>query len=207
MTKPTEEPPTLKPKGGTGAHKISGERIEGHTLHLGRSKVIDTLVDTAFVDCTIRIHCGASNLTLARCRFENCTIWPAKEMRNLRVPTCTFEGCTFVGRYSGARFGDGVRGCDFSGVKSLDLCDFGPEADIASCRWPTWPHVTIVEPMAHRAELEALDVSFDLGLTLEIVAEPPAASACTVDLSRYDDDLDMLRTKFESLDFVRFDDA
>ena len=206
MKRSDEARPERAPQGRTGAHRISGERIEGHTLHLGRSKVIDTLVDTTFVDCTIRIHCGASNLTIARCTFVGCTFWPTREMRNLRLETCGMQGCTFRGRYSGARFGSEVRDCDFSAAASLDLCDFAEGADVASCRWPAWPHVTVVDALAHRDALEALDVSVDLAISLDVIAEPPAMAACTLDLSRYDDDPDALRAMLAPLPFVQFTD-
>lgn len=196
-------PPVLEPTGPTRAHKLDGARVEGRTIHLGRSRFIDTLVRTTFVDCTLRIHCGASALTIADCQFERCTFWPAKDMRNLRLESSVLTDCTFEGRYVGARFGRAVSGCDFSEARLFDLCEFDDGADIESCVFPGWPHVTILSPFTHRATLEALPVAADLALMLDVIAEPSDTAACTMHVPSYQPDAELVRACFADLPFVR----
>ena len=201
--RPVTDRPELQPNRPEGHHKLDGAVVEGKTIHLGKSRFIDTLVRSRFVDCTIRIHCGASSLTIHQCEFERCTFWPAKEMRNLRLESNALHGCDVRGRFTGARFGANVADCDFSGAKVFDLCDFAVGANVNSCIFPGWPHVTLFAAHEHPAALAALPVGAELALTLEIVAEPPAIAACTVYVPAYEDEPDTVRELFETLAFAR----
>lgn len=195
-------PPTLAPNHKSGCHKLTDAVVADHTIHLGKSKTLDALVRTRFERCVIRIHCGASALILDACTFVDCTFWPAKPMNNLRLQSSTLERCSFRGRYAGLQVGADARACDFSEATELDLCDFAAGNDVASHRFPAWPHVVVHEPARHLEQLrERVDDAGVLEM-FEIMAEGPEIAACTLNVAASATDADAVRAALASCSCV-----
>src|SRR5712691_7384011 len=147
MTPPLD---ILPPNEPDGHHRRRGERIERKLVEIGRGKYQDFITKCTLSECDVRIHCGARFVNLIDSTFERCTFRPRREMKNLRFPGTTLRACEFLGKYTGCRFGNveadqrsEIRNCDFSRSTLLHICDFLDGADVASLRWPSWPHIVV----------------------------------------------------------------
>jgi len=200
----------LLPNHPDGYHERRGERIERKALEIGKGKWQDFITRSTLVGCDIRILCGAGSVNLFGSTFERCVFRPRREMKNLRFTGMAIRGCTFLGKYSGCRFGDEseedvseVRGCDFSQASLFHLCDFLGGADVASQRWPGWPHVVVTDlPRSRRAWLR-LKLPEELRVVQEVIGEEGSLSrAVTLFLPAETDRAEEIRELLVSQSYV-----
>ncbi|MFO0960413.1 MAG: hypothetical protein U0800_23755 [Isosphaeraceae bacterium] len=202
-------PDLLPPNTAEGSHQRRGERIEGMRVEIGRAKRQDFLVDCTLVGCDIRIRCGASHVNLFGSTFERCRFLPGRPMMNLRLTGMNLRGCAFEGKYIGCRFGNEeedhdaeVRDCDFRRAAIFHLCDFLGGTDVASCRWPTWPHIVVTDLERSARSWSQLPLPEGLQLVQQTIAEGPPARAVTIHLPSETERAEELRDRLSAQPYI-----
>lgn len=200
----------LPPNNPQGFHQRRGERIERKCIEIGKGKFQDFITDCTLVDCDVRIHCGAGSVNLFGSAFERCVFYPRREMKNLRFTSMVLRNCKFLGKYTGCRFGREleeqaaeIRDCDFSAASHFHLCDFLDGADVASLRWPSWPHFVVTDLPRSRREWLRLDLPPALRLTQQVIgSEVSTAHAVSVYLPAEMDDVERVHDLLSSQSYV-----
>lgn len=203
--------PVLAPNKSDGHHDRKGETIEGKRIEIGKGEYQDFLIDCTLVDCEIRILCGAQSVNLFRSTFEGCVFRPRQKLSNLRFNGLNLRRCRFIGRYDGCRFGNeeeeddsDVRDCDFSEASLFDMCEFLDGTDVASCRFPAWPHIVVTNLTESYREWLDLDLPEELEIAQEIIGEnDPPTHAVTLYLPSETDDFEELRPLLDAQPYIR----
>ena len=141
------------------------KEIRDTTIEFRSSKKeSDVLIRCTLRNCDLILEepCWVS---FASCTFKDCTIMAKKECARIWNGS-RWINCKFVGEFSmgfGGRnedcslpLGPMVVGCDFS---QTTLASTMRNAELATIKYPLWPHVTILEPGLHKQELCALKFS------------------------------------------------
>lgn len=200
----------LSPNQREGHHQRRGERIERKTIEIGKAKCMDFITDSTLIECDIHILCGTRSVNLFGSTFERCTFRPRREMKNLRFASMMMRDCTFFGKYTGARFGRelpqqvvDIRRCDFSATRLFHLCDFLDGADIASLRWPTWPHVVVTDLPRSRRSWRRLKLPEEMRIVQEVIGEEDSPSkAVTIFLPAETKHSEELRELLKSQSYI-----
>lgn len=200
----------LPPNNPEEFHQRRGERIERKVVEIGKGRSMDFITDSTFVECEIRIHCGAGSVNLFGSSFESCVFRPRREMKNLRFTSVVLRNCTFLGKYTGCRFGRelgeqpaDIRDCDFSAASLFHLCDCLDGAEVGSLRWPPWPHFVVTDLPRSRREWLSLDLPPELRVTQQVIgSEDSIARAVTVYLPAEMDHVGQVRELLSSQSYV-----
>jgi hypothetical protein len=200
----------LPPNQPEGYHRRRGERIERQLIEIGKGKSMDFITLSNLVECELRILCGASHVNLFASTLERCTFRPRREMKNLRLTGINFDGCVFLGKYTGCRLGNleeyddsDVRDCDFSRATLLHLCDFLEGTDVASFRWPAWPHIVVTDLPGSRKHWLGLELPEELQVVQQVIGrEESLASAATLFLPAVTERAEELRELFASQSYI-----
>ena len=97
--------------------------------------------------------------------FQDCTLVAKKECAQM-WDGCRWINCKFIGEFS-MSFGGRNEDCSLPPGPMVVDCDFSQttlastmcNANLATIKYPLWPHVTILEPNLHKQELCALKFS------------------------------------------------
>jgi hypothetical protein len=199
----------LPPNNPEGFHQRRGERIERRCIEIGKAKCQDFITESTLVECDIRILCGAGSVNLFASKFERCTFRPRREMKNLRFVGMTLRECTFLGRYSGCRFGNiepqdagAVTDCDFSQASLFHLCDFLAGAEIASIKWPSWPHIIVTDLERSAPAWRSLKLPEELQIVQQTIGQAPPAKAVTLYLPAETERAAELRAVFSAQPYI-----
>jgi hypothetical protein len=200
----------LPPNMPENFHQRRDERIERKAVEIGKGKFQDFITRSTLIECEIHILCGTSHVNLFESTFEQCTFRPRREMKNLRFTGMNLRSCAFLGKYTGCRFGNesaddfsDVRDCDFSQASLFHLCDFLDGADIASLRFPGWPHIVVTDLPKSRPDWLRLKLPQEMRVVQEVIGEKDSLSrAVTMYLPAETNHSDELRELLASQSYI-----
>lgn len=163
---------------------IRGQQLTGETVVLSDRECAG-FVESTLTNGTLTLAQTKGAAIISLGTLENCRVVAVKRQRDFDFFSARFIGCQFEGTYSGISFGSkgggdalfdfgSVQGCDFTNA-TLDDCRFF-NADVSTLRFPSWPHVVMLEPRNRLADAAAMDWPGLLGkyMTLE---EPESVKA------------------------------
>jgi len=164
------------------------ESLVGSTVEVGGD---DQFIESRLKGGTLLVRPRKSWPAVTLSTFEDCEVRFPKRTSADRVNllAARFIRCSFHGTLNGVDFGnnplDGelnafgiVDGCDFSSA-TLNGCRF-LNCDVASLRFPPFPHVVLLSPGSRRADVERITWPGQLGAYMRVCTDKPEYFAATV---------------------------
>ena len=167
---------------------IRDQRLAHETVVLSE-KECHGLVSSMFVSGTLRLAQPKHSPVIVQSTVVDSDVIAVKRQKEYRFFKARFVDCRFHGVFSGVDFGrahdverdgdfGGVENCDFTDA-TLDGCRF-VNVDVSTLRFPSWPHVVIVDPYKRAADVEAMQWPGQLGLYMQGCTSRPESFKAAV---------------------------
>jgi hypothetical protein len=149
--------------------RITGERVLGKIIDLGRGPEPDIIGDGAVLeDCELRLLGPARLVNLEEVMLRRCAIRAPRGVTELILQGAQLVQCDLRGRYESCVFGRESRyatgtmeRCDLHrGTFHRCVCLEG--CDRRSIHWPGWPHLLVTDLAAFQLDFPALELSQEL---------------------------------------------
>lgn len=147
------------------------------------------LVNSMFVSGTLRLAQPKYSPVIMQSTVVESDVIAVKRQRAYNLFQARFINCRFHGVFSGVDFGrahDVERDGDFGGIESCDFTDATLDGcrfvnvDVSTLRFPSWPHVVILEPHKRAADVAAMQWPGQLGIYMQGCTSRPESFKATV---------------------------
>jgi hypothetical protein len=152
-----------------GPVRITGERLLGKIIDLGRGPEPDIIGDGAVLeDCELRILGEGRLVNLEGVTLRRCAIRAPRGVAELSLQGTRLLHCDLRGRYAACDFGresghatGAMARCDLHRA-TMHTCVFLEGCDRRSIRWPGWPHLLVTNLTAFQQDFPALELPREL---------------------------------------------